>query len=112
MNIINKLIYNFAEHKTCLFCNSKLERNKIEKILHLTFDPHYCNNCAIDYSVYNDGMLRIDYKSFTFSIDMHNRLEVWSNESTRICSRPIPNVSNKEELYNYFDKIIKEYIFQ
>lgn len=112
MNIINKLIYNFAEYKTCLFCNSKLEPNKVEKILHLTFYPHYCNNCTIDYSNYNDGMLRIYHKTFTFSIDMHNRLGVWSNDSTRICSRPIPNALNKEELYSDFDKIIKEYIFQ
>jgi len=119
MNILNELFSNFKHNKTCLFCNSKLEENKVEKILHLEFNPYYCDNCTIDYADYNDGMLRIYYKTFIFSIDMYDvyqnvyqKLEVWSNSSTRIRSESIPNVSSKEELYGYFDKIIKEYIFQ
>lgn len=112
MNIINKLVYNFAEHKICLFCNSKLKANEIKEILFLEFDPHYCNNCSIDYSNSYSGMLRIKYKTFIFSIDIGRSLDVWTSYDNRIAKKEIPNVIDKAELYNHFDKIIKEYIFQ
>ena len=112
MNIVNKLINNFKKNKTCLFCNSKLKPNKEQVILLLDFNPHYCNSCAIDYSADEYGMLRIEYKNFIFSIDICGMLEVWSSYTNKLYKKPIPNALDKEQLYNHFDRIIKEHVFQ
>lgn len=111
MNISQQLINNFQKNKTCLFCNSKLETNKKQIILLMKFNPHYCNNCEIDYSDYNYGMLRINYKGFIFSIDNNGSLDVWANYNDQLYKKPFPEALDKQELFYNFNKIIKEYIF-